>query len=156
MSHEESPWLSSLLDGELPDAERSRIENHLRRCPDCARELLELRRVKALLSGAARRPLPAELIAAIEARVERRPSFFAALRRLAAAPLVWAPAAALTMAALLMTFWMRSLDRTPDEYVPLGPLLAAHSRYVAESLIPEDNLVAESYSAPDASDQGSN
>lgn len=37
--------LSAYLDGELPPAERGRVEAHLAQCPRCAAELRELRRV---------------------------------------------------------------------------------------------------------------
>lgn len=39
------PELSAYLDGELPEAERSRVEGHLRACPRCAAELRALQRV---------------------------------------------------------------------------------------------------------------
>lgn len=150
MMHEEEPLLSALLDNELTASETSRVTRHLEACADCRQELAHLRHMKAVLAAAPRRAMPPELVAAVEARLERGAGPFSALRRLASAPVFWAPAGALAMAALLMSLWVRALDRDPDQYVPLEPLLAAHSRYAAESLVPEDSLVAATYSAPDA------
>jgi anti-sigma factor RsiW len=152
MTHEEALLLSALADNELSVDETARVTRHLETCADCRAELAHVRRAKALLAAAPRRAMPPDLVAAIEARLERRPGPFPALRRFIAAPRVWAPVSALALAGLLMTLWVRTLDRDPEQYVPLEPLLAAHSRYTAESLVPEDSLVAASYSAPDAGD----
>ena len=150
MNHEEALLLSAFADGELTAAERSRVESHLPGCQQCRLALVEIRQTKALLATAVRRAMPPDLVAAIEARLEGSSGPYAALRRLAAVPRFWAPAGALAMAALLMSLWVRVIDRDPDQYVPLEPLLAAHSRYAAESLVPEDSLVAATYSTPDA------
>jgi anti-sigma factor RsiW len=150
MNHEEAALLSALVDNELSVEETGRAARHLEACAECRFELAQRRATKALLAGAPRRAMPPELVASIEARLEGRPRPFPRLRRFASAPRVWAPAGALALAALAMSLWVHALDRDPDQYVPLEPLLAAHSRYAAESLVPEDNLVAASYSAPDA------
>lgn len=153
MNHEEGGLLlSALVDNELSPQERARIEGHLQACMECRSELASLRRAKALLAAAPRRAMPSELVAAIEARVEGRATSWAWLRGFVSAPRLWAPAGALALAALLMTAWMSLLDRDPDQFVPLEPLLAAHARYTAESLVPEDNLVAASYSALSSTD----
>lgn len=151
MNHIEASLLSALVDNELTVEETAGAARHLDSCADCRAELASLRRTKALLASAPRRAMPPQLVAAVEARLEGRRAPFPRLRRFVALPRVWAPAGALALAALAMSMWVRVLDRDPDQYVPLEPLLAAHSRYTAESLVPEDNLVAASYSAPDAS-----
>lgn len=106
--------------------------------------------VRRLLKSAPRRAMPADLAAAIEAKLSRRAPW--AFLRLPLPTRVWAPAGALALATLAIGVWFRTLDRDPDQYVPLEPLLAAHSRYTAESLLPEDNLVAASYTAYSAAD----
>jgi hypothetical protein len=53
--------LSLLLDGELPDAERARMERHLRECAACRAELEELRRTVELLRGLPPVDVPPEL-----------------------------------------------------------------------------------------------
>lgn len=152
MRHEEAVLLSAFVDGELNGEELSRVNAHLEACASCREEVRSLRATKRLLAGAPRRAMPPELVAAIEARLDRPRSSFAWLRGLSAAPRYWAPAGALAAAAVLMTVWTHVLDRDPDQYVPLEPLLAAHARYQAESLVPEDNLVAESYSTLSSTD----
>ena len=92
--------------------------------------------------------MPFDLVASLESSLGHPRSPWAVLHRFATAPKYWAPTAALAAAAALMVFWVNAVDRAPDQYVPLEPLLAAHSRYAAESLVPEDNLVASGYSAP--------
>jgi len=44
--------LELYLDGELPPGERPAIEAHLEACPDCRRELEEIRRLETVLRGA--------------------------------------------------------------------------------------------------------
>ncbi len=43
--------LSAYLDGELPPAERARVEAHLASCDRCARRLADLRSTAALIAG---------------------------------------------------------------------------------------------------------
>lgn len=45
------PKLQALVDGELPRAERDRVEDHLARCEDCRAELDALRRVQQALAA---------------------------------------------------------------------------------------------------------
>lgn len=140
--HADGPELSAYLDGALAPEPRARVELHMSACADCRAELDSLRHMKLALSTAPRKNLPADLKLALERRFVKGaagPWYAAALR-----PVVWAPAGALALSALAVTFWMRSAA-TLDE-VPLEPLLAAHARYSAEALVPEDNLVASNYS----------
>jgi anti-sigma factor RsiW len=46
---ETKPWLGRFYDGELDVEERARVEEHLRQCRDCARELEELRELDSIL-----------------------------------------------------------------------------------------------------------
>ncbi len=152
MKHEDAVLLSAWVDGELNAEEKTRVQRHLESCAACRAEVTELRAAKRLLASAPRRAMPPELVAAIEARLERRPGPLAWLKSFAGAPRYWAPTAALASAAVLLSLWFHVLDRDPDQYVPLEPLLAAHARYQAESLVPEDNLVADSYSTLSSTD----
>jgi anti-sigma factor RsiW len=132
--------LSAFVDGALTGEERQSLDAHLAGCPDCRRCVEELRLLKRRLAAAPRRAMPPDLIAATLARID---SPWALLRGLAR-PTVAVPAFALAAAALIVGFWFNA--SRGDQFVPLEPLLAAHSRYTAESLVPEDNLVAGSYS----------
>lgn len=142
MTHKEELSLSAYLDGELGEQERRDVEAHLAACPACERELASLRFAKAALARAPRRAMPPELIASIEARVESRWSWLTDLAK----PVVLVPAGVLAAAALVVSVWLNVSRSDPDQYVPLAPLLAAHSRYTAEGLVPSNNLVAGAYS----------
>ena len=48
-------WLGAYLDGELNEALRGQIETHLATCPDCQREMEDLRQLSTLLHTG---PLP--------------------------------------------------------------------------------------------------
>ena len=151
-AHAGGPELSAYLDGALPPEPRARVELHMSSCADCRAELDSLRHMKLALSAAPRRRLPADLALALERRfVAGSQPWYAALAR----PALWAPGGALALAALSVGLWLRSV--AAREEIPLEPLLAAHARYSAEALVPEDNLVASNYSdqlsdLPDASE----
>jgi anti-sigma factor RsiW len=128
------------LDGALAAPERARADAHLAACSECRRELESLRHMKLVLSSAPRKNMPAELALALEARlVNGSPRWKAVLN-----PSLWIPAGAVAAAALTVGLWMHQA-RAADE-IPLEPLLAAHERYSAESLVPEEHLVASAYS----------
>ncbi len=139
--HADGPDLSAYLDGALAPEPRARVELHMASCADCRAELDSLRHLKLALSAAPRRNMPADLALALERRfVTGAQPWYAALSR----KRVWVPAGALAVAAMTVSLWLRSAATI--EEIPLEPLLAAHARYSAEALVPEDNLVASNYS----------
>lgn len=80
-------WLSPYLDGEIPAAERARIEAHLRDCPACRQTLADLSAIAGNIRHASRYSAPAGLAARINAALpppardprpqpERRVSWF--------------------------------------------------------------------------------
>ena len=141
--HADGPELSAYLDGALAPEPRARVELHMSSCAECRAELDSLRHLKLALSAAPRKNMPADLALALERRfvagADKTP-WYSTLAR----PFIWAPAGALALATFAVSFWLRSAA-TLDE-IPLEPLLAAHARYSAEALVPEDNLVASNYS----------
>ncbi len=139
--HADGLDLSAYLDGALAPEPRARVELHMSSCADCRAELDSLRHMKLALSSAPRKNMPPDLALALERRfVAGARPWYAALTK----PAVWAPAGALAVATMAVSLWLRSAA-TLDE-IPLEPLLAAHARYSAEALVPEDNLVASNYS----------
>lgn len=140
--HADGPELSAYLDGALAPEPRARVELHMASCADCRAEVDSLRHLKLALSSAPRKNMPADLALALERRFSHETSskWYVPLTRAA----IWAPAGALAVATIAVSLWLRSAA-TLDE-IPLEPLLAAHSRYSAEALVPEDNLVASNYS----------
>lgn len=138
--HIEGADISAFLDGALAAPERARVDAHLSSCPPCRAELDALRHLKLVLSTAPRKTLPADVALSLERRfVDGTPWWKAAAR-----PALWIPAGAVAAAALAFGLWVNKV-KTADE-LPLEPLLAAHERYSAEALVPEDNLVAANYS----------
>ena len=138
--HADGPELSAYLDGALAPEPRARVELHMSSCADCRAEVDSLRHMKLALSSAPRKNMPPDLALALERRFVSGGRWYTPLTRAA----IWAPAGALAVAAMAVSLWLRSAA-TLDE-IPLEPLLAAHARYSAEALVPEDNLVASNYS----------
>ena len=132
--------ISAFLDGALAEPERGRVDSHLTACAACRHEFESLRHMKLVLSSAPRKNMPAELALALERRlVTGSPRWKTLLK-----PAFWVPFGAVAAAALTVGVWMNQA-RAADE-LPLEPLLAAHARYSAESLVPEEHLVASAYS----------
>jgi anti-sigma factor RsiW len=138
--HIEGAELSAFLDGEMPIKDRARVDGHLAACSACRTELDSLRHLKLVLSSAPRRTMPADLALSLERRFVGAQTPWAALIK----PAFWIPAGAVAAAALTVGLWLR-VAPSADE-LPLEPLLAAHSRYSAEGIVAEDNLVASNYS----------
>lgn len=130
--------ISAFLDGALAASERARVDAHLSACPDCRREADSLRHLKRVLSSAPRRTMPADLALALERRLGRAEPRWSAL----VSRSLWIPAGAVAAAALAVGLWM-SRSTKADE-LPLEPLLAAHARYSAETLVPAEHLIASS------------
>lgn len=63
--------LSELLEGDLPASAEAQAREHLARCPECARELAELRALVAALHGLPEVEPPAELRARLRSIPER-------------------------------------------------------------------------------------
>ena len=138
--HIDGPEISAFLDGALSAEDRARVDAHLSSCAPCLREFESLRHLKLVLSSAPRKNMPAELALALE-----RSLVTAAPRwKTLAKPAFWVPFGAVAAAALTVGVWFNQA-RAADE-LPLEPLLAAHARYSAEALVPEDHLVASNYS----------
>lgn len=143
--HEEGLDLSAYIDGELSQEEKRRVTEHLSSCPSCRLDIESLRTMKRTLASAPRRAMPPELIAAIEDRLSRRAGWRSVVKPWIKMPQVWVPAGAVAAAVLIAGLWLNFKSR--EQYVPLEPLLAAHSRYEAEALVPQGNLVASNYSS---------
>jgi len=69
-------WLNAYLDGELPDAQLRRVEDHLAECDECRAELEQMRNLSALLheTTPADEFLPTErFVANLTLNLPRRP-----------------------------------------------------------------------------------
>ena len=139
-AHIDGTEISAFLDGALAAEDRARVDAHLTSCAECRFEFESLRHLKLVLSSAPRKTMPADLALTIERRLVVGTPWWQPLAK----PAFWIPAGAVAAAALTVGLWV-SQTRAADE-LPLEPLLAAHERYSAESLIPEEHLVASTYS----------
>lgn len=139
-NHIEGAEISAFLDGALSGEALVRADAHLSSCGACRRELDSLRHLKLIASSAPRKTMPADLALALERRFVKGVSWWGALSR----PALWIPAGAVAAAALTVGLWMNKAAAADE--LPFEPLLAAHERYSAETLMPEDNLVAANYS----------
>lgn len=95
--------LSAYVDGELGGAETLRLREHLRSCPGCAREVEDLRSIKAML-GTLSEPEP---VAGFEERLVAAVFAAPAPRRAAGFRFTWVAASA--MAAAAATFLILQL-----------------------------------------------
>ncbi len=138
-THIDGTEISAFLDGALGAADRARADAHLAACASCRRELESLRHMKLVLSSAPRKNMPAELALALQARFVTGALRWKTLLK----PAFWVPVGAVAAAALTVCSWMNRASAADE--IPLEPLLAAHARYSAESLVPEDHLVASNY-----------
>ena len=129
--------LSGYLDGELSPAEKADVRAHLDGCAECAAELESLAVLKRTAAAAPRRALPPELLARLTADASR-PTWSERLAAWAPARRLLLPAGAAAAVAAGLLLWDGAGDR---EEISLEPLLAAHARYCAEGLAPQENLV---------------
>ncbi|MBI3554312.1 MAG: zf-HC2 domain-containing protein [Elusimicrobia bacterium] len=144
--HEDNVLLSAYLDGQLTEAERARVEAQLSGCGPCREEVEALRYMKAVLAAAPRRAMPPELLGAIEDAVASR-SWTRLIPAALRAPRVFVPAGALAALALVAGLWLGLRRDASQDFIPLEPLMTAHARYTAETLVPQGSLVSSTYSA---------
>jgi anti-sigma factor RsiW len=114
--------LGAYLDGALEGADAGRTERHLTGCTSCQREVGELRRVKALVAGAAAAiPDPdwtgffPGIVRGIEAERHRTVTVPAPSRRWALWPRWAMGGAAVAVAALALVLWQGGGSRVPAE-----------------------------------------
>lgn len=62
--------ISASLDGEISSQEKTSLQTHLLRCPDCRKALEELQETKSLIKSLGRMEAPSTLRPKIQARIE--------------------------------------------------------------------------------------
>ena len=137
MKHDEWELLSAFIDGELTPQERTDVQAHLTACPDCSKELRALTSMQNTAAAAPRHALPPALLARLEANLSE-PTWIEHLSQLLRTPRISISVGAAATLAVGLLLWTGAPDR--DE-IALEPLLAAHGRYCAEGLTPQENLV---------------
>jgi anti-sigma factor RsiW len=144
--HGRNDLISAYLDGELSDKEADAIQEHISCCFSCQEEYASLHATKAFLARAPRRAMPPELATQLIRKLSQ-PVWRVFLSRLLPPARVLVPAGALAAAALAAVVCSGLCRFSPNQTIALEPLLAAHSRYAAEALVPACELVAANYSA---------
>lgn len=74
-SHIDPEQLSQFIEGDLPEADSTRVEQHLQRCDQCRCQLEGLRRMLITLGRMPDLAPPAGFLGRLEERLERRPGF---------------------------------------------------------------------------------
>lgn len=136
MKHKEWESLSAFLDGELATDERAEVEGHLAGCSECSEALRGLSLMKKTTAAAPRRSLPPALLARMETQLAK-PASTERLLRLLRAPWVAVPIGATAALAVGLFLWTA---RPGSDEIAFEPLIAAHLRYSAEGLVPQQNF----------------
>ena len=136
MQHKEWELLSAFLDGELAASERAEVAAHLAICAGCAQEFNALAVMEKSAASAPRHVMPPALLARLEVKFSR-PTWTERLYQLLPAPRISIPVGAAATLAVALSFWMVNPEQ---DQIPLESLLAAHARYSAEGLLPQENL----------------
>lgn len=134
-------WLSPYLDGELAPWERARLEEHLKRCPACRREVARWQEIRRALEGLkATPPAPAGFKQRVLLRVQkgRRLRWLKSLAAVAAVLLLLAGSAA----GWGQGFWKRlALDPGMSPFTHTRPQEPAPA--APESPRPEEGPIPE-------------
>jgi anti-sigma factor RsiW len=138
--------ISAFLDGTLPEGARTQVEAHLAQCDLCRTEMEELHVLRTRLGAMPRREAPPSLMrslghAFLDAPVPRR-SFWAFLTGVPS----WRPVGAFAAVAVIMG-GVAYLRLGPPAKMDPQPLIAAHMRYQAESLVPNTDPAHSNLSA---------
>ena len=143
-NHPSSEQLSLLADRRLSAPEIEALEGHLGNCSECSQELEKTERVKVRLRSMPTHYAPPKLIAALRRQhleVSPRGQWWSPVA-------LWKPILALAIAGGV---WFGFHQRQTEDYVDMDSLLAAHSKYQAEGLLPQGDFAQASYSAQLAS-----
>jgi len=134
--------LSAYLDGELSRSELKRVNKLLAVSEECRRDLAALRRAKALIRSVAREPMPLDLMISLQAKGWEAQR----IQKAQAVPSpIWYTAGAIA-AVVLVSVWIRNALPTRKSPLPLGPFLAAHSRYHMDSSLHQGAMMASNFS----------
>jgi len=103
------PMLSAYLDGELPDEDRKKVDEHLETCQVCRELVRELAATGSLVKDTLSREVPPEVDLTgvweeIETQVFPQPPLWQKIKSLVGRPVVWLPAAVASAAAAAMVF----------------------------------------------------
>ncbi len=136
MTEHISSELSAFLDGRPPDAATRQASAHLDKCALCQKELSELRSLKAGLAGMKKNAAPPALMRSLNHAFLDAPQPRRNLWSFLLPPFSWKPVSAFAAVAVTIAGLFAHHIRTRNDLIDLEPLVAAHMRYQAESLVP--------------------
>jgi len=144
-NHKEWHLLSAFIDNELNSNEKVSVESHFKDCASCQKECDHLQQTKELVATSPRHSMPGDLIDDLVRQMDR-PTLGERIRDWLRTPRIWIPAGSLATLLLVFGIWFGFHQSPTVETLPLGPLLAAHSRYLAEGLVPRRHMAASTFS----------
>ncbi len=140
-----SETISLYADRRLPVEEMESSEKHFENCADCSKELQQFEGLKSRMAALPAHYAPPQLVAKL--RREHLPTV-SSLRSWLTFQFLWKPIAALL---LMGGAWLGFHSRQTQETIDMDTLLAAHSKYQAENLVPSGDFAQANYSAQLAS-----
>ncbi|MBV9080018.1 MAG: zf-HC2 domain-containing protein [Elusimicrobia bacterium] len=136
--------LTAYLDDFLSAEQAAAVREHLAGCIGCSLEANSLIETKRRLSSMSRLRAPDRLISRLERKYAGRP-LLERIRDFLSMPAVLRPAGVALAGALVAGVWLYSNGAFEHKLDP-GPLLAAHSRYQAELLVPQAEMSNAAFS----------
>lgn len=143
--HEVWALLSNYIDGTLSPKEKTAVESHLATCQRCRHEQANLEETKELLRGLPRIATPPQLLSKLEQKY-LSPSWPLRVLNWFVQPFVWKSIATVSAVVLFVVVFVGIKISQRNDEIPLEPLLAAHTRYNAETLVPSGDIVDSGFS----------
>jgi len=143
-NHIQESLINSYADGMLSSADSERVQSHLSECDICNCELQNIRDIKRRLAVLPSHRAPQELISRLK-KTYLTPSVLTRIQQ--SFYFGWKPVSAFALLTLLFGLWFFTKNNVDEDTLSLEPLLAAHSRYEAENLVPGGDMMASNFSA---------
>lgn len=133
------------LDGPLNEQDKARIERHLSSCAECREELESMKSLKLRMTRLPQRTAPAALMRDLK-KTYGAASWLDTVRNWFTWHNAWKPIGALALTALMAGVWVNRWKSSEEEFIDMDPLVTAHARYQAESLVPSSDMASCGYS----------
>jgi anti-sigma factor RsiW len=128
--------MSAYLDGRLSPPAAAQASAHIDTCEECRAEANRLRALKTKLSDLTRHPAPVSLMRSLNHAFIDAPEPRLSLWRTFLASLTWRPAGAIAATVAVAGLIALGVNVEQNRAMDIDPLIAAHMRYEAETLVP--------------------